>query len=415
MQINGNLRGNQAAVPVINNTASTLPAGPVSVVGYSPSTSRYEVGASSGASAAHLFLRSALVSGGLDYGFKVGEFISSLDASGASVGDPVYLDFDGSLTLTMPDPLNVQTQIVGRVKTATASASVASFLGYEAPVGPPAVQALTGLLFGNGSDGDVVISSVSTVTLSRDMYYRTLTIQAGGVLYPNGYKVFCQYALINDGSITANGSPGADYTGGYGSNAGTLGAGQGGYGGYMGEAIAPPSLPPYMAGGAGGLGGSPNTVGGASYVIPTAALGGLEQLHSVFGILWFSVLHSGSVFGGGSGGTGGGGDSLYIVTGAGGGAGVVFLAADSITGAGLVQAKGGAGQDATHDFAGAGGGGGGAAVLISSNDTTETDLMVDVSGGAGGASYYPSPSGGTNPAGGAGAPGNIFRFNTSGA
>jgi hypothetical protein len=43
-------------------------------------------------------------------------------------------------------------------------------------------------LFGTGSDGDVTITG--TVTLARDMNYRSLTVSGAGQLITNGYRVF---------------------------------------------------------------------------------------------------------------------------------------------------------------------------------------------------------------------------------
>ncbi len=43
--------------------------------------------------------------------------------------------------------------------------------------------------FGDGSDGNVIISS--NRTLSGDMYYNNLTINSGITLNPNGYIFFC--------------------------------------------------------------------------------------------------------------------------------------------------------------------------------------------------------------------------------
>lgn len=44
------------------------------------------------------------------------------------------------------------------------------------------------LLFGDGSDGNVGITT--PVTLARDMYYNNLTIAAGANLNPNGFRIF---------------------------------------------------------------------------------------------------------------------------------------------------------------------------------------------------------------------------------
>lgn len=53
-----------------------------------------------------------------------------------------------------------------------------------------AIRALNSVdYFGDASDGDVTIAA-GTTTLTRDMYYNDLQIDSGGVLQPNGYKIF---------------------------------------------------------------------------------------------------------------------------------------------------------------------------------------------------------------------------------
>ena len=49
------------------------------------------------------------------------------------------------------------------------------------------------LWFGDGSDGDVTISGA--VTLTRDMFYRNLTIAAGAALNPLGFRIFVSDTL----------------------------------------------------------------------------------------------------------------------------------------------------------------------------------------------------------------------------
>ena len=59
-------------------------------------------------------------------------------------------------------------------------------------------------VYGNGSDGVVIVSNPATPTvLTRDMYYDTLTVDSGCTLITNGYKVFVKNNLINNGFIGA--------------------------------------------------------------------------------------------------------------------------------------------------------------------------------------------------------------------
>jgi len=56
-------------------------------------------------------------------------------------------------------------------------------------------------LFGDGSDGSVTISSGQTVYLSSDMYYENLTIESGATLFTNGFRIFVNENLTNNGTI----------------------------------------------------------------------------------------------------------------------------------------------------------------------------------------------------------------------
>jgi len=55
-------------------------------------------------------------------------------------------------------------------------------------------------IFPNPTDADKVIKENEQVTLSKDMYFRTLKIEQGGTLIVNGFRLFCD-VLINDGDI----------------------------------------------------------------------------------------------------------------------------------------------------------------------------------------------------------------------
>lgn len=59
-------------------------------------------------------------------------------------------------------------------------------------------------VFGDGSDGNVTISTNSTI--SRDMFYNNLTVNAGVILNSSGYRIFVKGTL--NGMIARNGLPG---------------------------------------------------------------------------------------------------------------------------------------------------------------------------------------------------------------
>lgn len=109
-------------------------------------------------------------------------------------------------------------------------------------------------LFGDGSDGAVTISS--PITLTRDMYYSSLTINTGQTLTTAGYQIFCT------GTITINGTGNISYNGN-GGTAGTAGTSStNGLGGAGGIALTGGTLPGALAGIVGGAGGVANANGG---------------------------------------------------------------------------------------------------------------------------------------------------------
>jgi len=63
---------------------------------------------------------------------------------------------------------------------------------------------------GDGADGDVILSDLTTLT--RDMYYRNLDMN-GQILIPNGFSVYVQESLLAFGMFVAAGSPGTSASG----------------------------------------------------------------------------------------------------------------------------------------------------------------------------------------------------------
>ena len=63
-------------------------------------------------------------------------------------------------------------------------------------------------IYGTGSDGTVIINS--NTSISRDMYYNSLTINANVVLNTNGFRVFVKNNLILNGTIGVGSSNSAN-------------------------------------------------------------------------------------------------------------------------------------------------------------------------------------------------------------
>ena len=82
-----------------------------------------------------------------------------------------------------------------------------------------------GIDYGDGSDGDVTLGGATTLT--RNMFYKNLTVNAGAfVVNTAGYQIFVREKLLNNGTISCDGNAGTN-----GANAIAAGLGAGGAGG----------------------------------------------------------------------------------------------------------------------------------------------------------------------------------------
>jgi len=265
--------------------------------------------------------------------------------------------------------------------------------------------------FGDGSDGNVTISADTTLT--RDMFYESLTINAGKNLTPNGFRIFVRTTLTVNGAILYNGNDAAGTVGGAGrtadanatTHASPAGAGGNGFnvvspGAGGGGAGTPNSG---GQGGGGGAGGGQGGGAGGSVSSPTTANG--SHPHAVPQAFWARDL-AGNKIGGGSGGGSGGcnpGTGTASSGGGGGGAGVGVIFARTIVvgAAGVIICAGGNGAAAAATGNGAAGGGGGGAggLLILGYDRLTNNGTISVGGGGNGAG---AGGGAAGTAGGAG-------------
>lgn len=243
------------------------------------------------------------------------------------------------------------------------------------------------LLFGNGIDGDVVIST--NTSLSADMSYNNLTINNGIVLNTNGYRIFVKNNLINNGTISNSGTNASTYNGGSGGATGTLSGGaSGGNGGYK-------SSVEYAGGGGGGGGivmlsakniiveGNITANGGDGASAAFISSGGTATANTTAGNnIANSIVQA-------DGGTGGGVSNPGVVS-------AIkkinennpIILLPFIDSIGIVTLGGGAGggggrySSSDNDRGGGGGGGGGIIVEIFKNRTTTG--TVTANGGNGG-------------------------------
>jgi len=298
---------------------------------------------------------------------------------------------------------------------------------------PQTHNALSNLMFGDGSDGDVTVTT--TTNLSRDMYYRNLTLSGSAYLSTNGYRIFVSEVLDLSAAPTgaiafdsAQGSNASGTTGGVGAAAvagimvggkGAGGAGANGATGAGANGTAGTNQTP-ANGGAGGAGGASGTgsgggagSGGAGGTIANSLSFRRWSADLIRGV---TIIAAGA---GGGGGAGGAGDGTAGGGGGGGGSsgGCVFVSARIIerggsTGAGAIRAigyLGGNGASPAGGNRGGGGGGGGSGggwifVAYQHLIGSSASNALDASGGNGGSGANGTGTGtaGTGGTGGSG-------------
>ena len=295
-------------------------------------------------------------------------------------GSPVTTS--GTLTATLL-PQSVNTVFAGPSSGASAAPTFRKLSSLDLPI-----SSLT--LFGDGSDGNVTVSS-GTTTLSRDMYYNNLTMSGTGKIVTNGYRIFVSGTLTLTnaavGAISYNGSAASGVT--------------------EGAALLSRSIGGSGVGGAtnGGNGGAANN--GAYGGFAAGGAGGSIGAIDAFPVrrIAIDLLKGASVLAGGSGGAG----APTVTGGAGGsGGGVIAIYARNITrggsNTGVITAKGGNGGNGSP---GGGGGGGGGWIYIVYEALLSSSMAnaINANGGSGG-------NGTSSSGGGGGGGGRITLINT---
>jgi len=221
--------------------------------------------------------------------------------------------------------------------------------------------------FGSGSDGDQIVGGPQVLT--RDTYYRDVTLQPGATIHTNGWRLFVSGTLtLGAGShIQRDGNNGNQGFGGPALAAGSLGgAGAGG-----GNACGPAAGATVNS--LGGTGGSTAACGvGGTAGRPGEPAGGARAFDGAVAALSGRTLDAALVTGGG-GGRGGN------LTGGGGGGAVVVVAARivQVTGSASITANGG--NSAGGDSAGGGGG----VVVVISTSAQPAGVTLSANGGTG--------------------------------
>ena len=291
-------------------------------------------------------------------------------------------------------------------------------------------------LWGDGSDGNVTISSNTTLTVEKA--YNNLTIDATFTLTLAGFPIFVRGTLTWNGSIGTGtgGAGGAGQVGqaGAGSTGGTAGtntvgifpvsngvvggAGVSGMNGSNGTAgsnitYSRESVGTAVAGGAGGASEGAIQAGGTGGAAGTVT--GIDRkFRDIISLIGFLQGNTSGIFsaaGSGAGGAGGGSSDPYS-GGGGGGSGaaaqtglivasvIAYGGSSALLGVGGAGGNGGNGVNAANDPGGGGGGSGGpgAQVYTVTASVTGSLTTTTLTGGAAG-------TGGTN-GGGAGSAGS---------
>ncbi len=237
--------------------------------------------------------------------------------------------------------------------------------------------------FGDGSDSDVTISS--NTTLTRDMYYNNLTVNASRTLTTAGYRIFVKDTLNLIGTISRVGTNASGATGGAALSATVLWGGGSGAAGQLAAGAGATAVTNSLCGSGGdsGQGSAGLGAAGATATPPAENLGGLGIMRASPGC-YQPLLVGGSTtrMTGGAGGSGGGGDGVGKGGGGGGASTIAMIFAKTIIGSGTITCAGGNGANAVGANAGGGGGGGGGCiVMVSQSDFDTLSITLNVSGG----------------------------------
>jgi hypothetical protein len=254
-----------------------------------------------------------------------------------------------------------------------------------------------GPFFGDGSLGDVTISTNTTITTPR--MYNNLSIADGVTVTVGSYfSVLGKLTMGNGAKIVRNGNDAVGRTAGAAGTVLYYGVGQSGgngrlatTGGGNGFTGSPVSRAFGGSGGSGGNAGARTGGSGGSPTPPTALEGGRTALMNVSRLtsgLVTTKLGAAWKFNGGAGGGGGAVESTVGEAGGGGGGGhVIVVFAHEIVvpvGTATISANGGNGANAVSGDAGGGGGGGGGCVVVVSSFDQPAGLIVQALGGTGG-------------------------------
>jgi hypothetical protein len=258
-------------------------------------------------------------------------------------------------------------------------------------------------MFGDGSDGDLVVSSGTTILTENKIYqYKSINIASGATLTIGGAADNLPLALLCTGDVQINGTinlQGKGAAGGIGqaySNGapgspgiGWVGFGAGGGGGegryndeYEGHNGGDASGYTGGAGGAGGCNGPDGGNGGSCTNLVST---------DIYSFIKCGITPLSQGAGGGSGGSTGGSNSVPGGNGGNGGGALLIAAKGNVIigTTGQINCKGNNGNNGSNNGysgynSGGGGGGGGGSCIIKYGGTFTNSGTITVAGGNGG-------------------------------
>ena len=268
--------------------------------------------------------------------------------------------------------------------------------------------ALQSLLYGDGSDGDVTISS--NTSLTEPKFYNNLTVNSGVTLDLRCFPIYVKGTLTLNGTISCDGKVGVSSAGGLGSgnsdstnsysrwhgaNGGDGGVSLPNGGGYAARSTPFDTAAVFTANGGNGGNDSYYYGGSGSNTNLTYILRWIQGLPTLLSglydgpVLKLTAYYDYSLSMRLRGGLGGGGGGVYAYSGSsnggpgGGGGGVLRVFARTLAGSGTLAARGANGGNGYNTSGGGGGGGAGGAVLLVSSSTSHSYTLT-APGGSGG-------------------------------
>lgn len=353
------------------------------------------------------FAGAALTGVGAPSSLPLGALYFALDGSGfvtglylgTSSGAVLVLDATGPIlygTFSTRPAATTLTDGTIYLTTDTGAMYQARSSAWSSNLFPTAGTSYYNGVFGDGSDGSLTFDGTTTVaglapssgvyTMTRDLHATALTNNSGSTIKTAGFRIFCQGAMSNAGTISMDGNNASGATAGA-TTSGLFVSQPGGNGGTTAGSAGNTGL---LGGGASAAGSGASGSGGGTtgvvFALTTTISGRLLKLPNaaLSGVLTYGA-NVPTYLRGGSGAPGGGGDTTNSGGGGGAGGGVLVIFAATLTNTGTLSAKGGNGAAGVAGNSGGGSGGGGGVVAVYTRSAWTQSGTVTAAGGSLGA------------------------------